>query len=302
MQQFEKKVGSLDWIDIVAPSKAALEKLSLENGLPLKSVLACLDPEHLPKYQIFENSVFVILRVMDQNISPQADSIETLTTKVAIFISSNKVVTIHRLDLDFIRELRERSTSCNFKDLILALVEGSVNSYEEPLSELEKSASLFEERVFKYESSGDLVEEGFYLKRRASAARKVLKFTLDVIGKLIARPDFDDKDFVLAKEQADRLLFYTDEVIENVTSLLNLKVSLAAQRTNEASYKTNEIVRVLTVFSIFFLPLNFIAGVYGMNFDNMPELKWSYGYFFALLAMASVATAIYLWLKRRDWI
>ena len=58
---------------------------------------------------------------------------------------------------------------------------------------------------------------------------------------------------------------------------------------------------MLTIFAAFFLPLTFIVGVYGMNFDAMPELRWRYGYPVILLAMAAISVAIYLWFRRKGW-
>jgi magnesium transporter len=69
-----------------------------------------------------------------------------------------------------------------------------------------------------------------------------------------------------------------------------------------AAQKTNEVVRVLTVFSVFFMPLTFIVGIYGMNFDFMPELKEKWGYPAALIFMAAVTAIIYFWFKRKKWL
>jgi len=79
------------------------------------------------------------------------------------------------------------------------------------------------------------------------------------------------------------------------TNLMNLYLSLSSQRTNEA-------MRVLTVFSAFFLPLTFIAGIYGMNFEFMPELTWKLGYPGVMVSMVVIAAAIFVWFKRKNWI
>jgi magnesium transporter len=63
--------------------------------------------------------------------------------------------------------------------------------------------------------------------------------------------------------------------------------------------KNNEVVRLLTIFSAFFLPLTFIAGVYGMNFDFMPELKWKVGYYFSISLMITVVIVIYFWFRKK---
>ena len=68
------------------------------------------------------------------------------------------------------------------------------------------------------------------------------------------------------------------------------------------SNRMNEIMKTLTLMSTVMLPLTFIAGVYGMNYENMPELKWRYGYPFALGLMAAVGVAIVVWFRRRKWV
>jgi magnesium transporter len=67
-------------------------------------------------------------------------------------------------------------------------------------------------------------------------------------------------------------------------------------------HRLNNIMKTLTIASVIFLPLTFIAGVYGMNFDNMPELHWQYGYLFALALMVLIALLLYLAFKRNDWL
>jgi magnesium transporter len=89
--------------------------------------------------------------------------------------------------------------------------------------------------------------------------------------------------------------FYADELVDDVNNLLSVQLALA-------SHRTNEVVRVLTVFSVFFLPLTFIVGVYGMNFQFMPELRERWGYPSVLAGMAVVTLAIYVWFRRRGWL
>jgi magnesium transporter len=80
--------------------------------------------------------------------------------------------------------------------------------------------------------------------------------------------------------------------VENSNQLMTTYLSISDQRNNE-------VVRLLTIFSAFFLPLTFIAGVYGMNFDFMPELKWRYGYLFSILFMFLIVLIIYIWFRRK---
>lgn len=86
-----------------------------------------------------------------------------------------------------------------------------------------------------------------------------------------------------------------EQTIENTNNLLNLYISLSSQRTNE-------VMRVLTVFAVFFMPLTFIVGIYGMNFDIMPELRHPLGYPAVMLVMGTITLGIYLWFKRKGWL
>lgn len=302
----EMKLHDLPWTDISAPSSDDLRDLSESAGIPLRPLMSCLDSEHLPKYEVLENITFVILRVIDPSAKNSSDSIQKLTTKIAFFHTPERVYTIHRLEPNFLILLREKvqgTPGCmDLREFVRRLVTGSVMSYDQPLNELETRAEHFEQRVFEGTNTRRLLKEGYVLRRRTSSFRKVLKLTLDVIGRMASRPEFAFTDLQDLRGSADRLLFYTDDVVENITALLNLHLGLASQRTNEASFRTNEIMRVLTIFSVFFMPLSFIASVYGMNFDYMPELRHPSGYFVVLGGMAAVALLIFIWVYRHGWL
>lgn len=91
------------------------------------------------------------------------------------------------------------------------------------------------------------------------------------------------------------MLTLYNQILDDVNNLRNLAMAFAGQRTNE-------VVRVLTVFSVFFMPLTFIVGIYGMNFEFMPELSKRWGYPAVLIFMAIVTFLIYLWFKRKKWL
>jgi magnesium transporter len=96
-------------------------------------------------------------------------------------------------------------------------------------------------------------------------------------------------------EFADSLYYRVDELHENANNLINLRLSLA-------SHRTNEIMGILTIFSVFFLPLTFIVGVYGMNFKFMPELESDNGYGIVWIVMITIVAGIYIWFKKKGWV
>ena len=296
MKKFEQQLQNIKWIDLIGPKKSDLNHLAPQLSIPNRILINALDPEHLPKYEILESAVVIYLRVNDPS-KTEADNIQDLTTKITLIITEDVVISIHRLDHLFLQELRTESIEKIFssKDLILRIISSSLLTFDIPLTSLEERVDIFEENIFENQKNKNIVREGYFLKRKASAIRKVLKFSLAILAGLQSRPEFDWSDFQGLRENIERNLFYTDDVLENVTGLLNLHLSLAAQ-------KTNEVMRVLTVFSIFFLPLNFLAGVYGMNFEYMPELRHRYGYHYVLLSMSIISFIIFLWVYKRGWL
>lgn len=296
MKKFETQLQNIRWIDLTQPGREDLNLLSEELSIPNRILTNALDPEHLPKYELLESTAVIYLRVIDAS-KPNANDIQDLTTKITLVIKENILVSIHRLDHLFIEDLRREATERNFtlKDLIKRIITSSLMTFDQPLTVLENRVEIFEQSIFENHKKQNIVKEGYFLKRKASAIRKVLKFSLDILSSLPSRPDFVWKDFQGLRESTERNLFYTEDVLENVTGLLNLHISLAAQ-------KTNEVMRVLTVFSIFFLPLNFLAGVYGMNFEHMPELHTENGYYYVMSSMAFISLGIFFWVWRRGWL
>ena len=91
------------------------------------------------------------------------------------------------------------------------------------------------------------------------------------------------------------------ELLDQVDADLNSLDSASAFYFSMQSHKMNEVMKTLTVVSVFFMPLTFIVGVYGMNFDNMPELHWKYGYFIILAAMFLLLLGMIIYFKKRKW-
>ncbi len=306
MQERILELAFGQWVDITAPTKADVPGLAKKYNIPEKSLMTCLDPEHLPKLESQNEFLFLVTRVFDKSNSVKGDTIQELTTKLAFFISKDRIITLHRVDHDFIDSLRQKLTDVkgclDSKKLILELLTAAIQSFDVPLTQLEEQVTHFEQLVFKNAKQRRIFQEGFLLKRKSTVFRKVLKLANDVNNKLVIKAEFQNQDFQEIKTSMETMLFYAEEVQENVTNLIHLYLSITSQKTNEASYKTNEIVRLLTVFSIFFLPLNFLAGVYGMNFENMPELKNEHGYYVVLGVMLSISIGLFTWMYRRGWI
>jgi magnesium transporter len=133
------------------------------------------------------------------------------------------------------------------------------------------------------------------LKRQVTLIKRLLWRTLDVVQRLSPASGRGATLYRDVEENVESYHFYADELLDDANTILNLQLALAAHRTGE-------VMRILTVFSVFFLPLTFLVGVYGMNFEFMPELHSRWGYPTVLAAMALIVIAIYLWFRRRGWL
>lgn len=298
--QFEKFM----WIDIEKPDEKGLSELSKEIGLNEKMVRLTLDPEYLPKVHFLgEDELFLVFRVIDPKPRQHADSIPELTTKVSFYIKDQFIVSLHRQKLEFLETLSSAPPTNNSQTEFLSeLIWQVVQTFDGPLLALQTKLDQFDERIFSQSRSKRLVREGYFLKRHSTSFKKVLKFTLDNVNKLSERGSVNEKRLQESKDYLERLIFYAEDVFENVTSLLNIYISLVSQKTNEASLKTNEVMRVLTVFSLFFLPLNFVAGIYGMNFDYMPELQNPHGYYMILTFMFVFSVVLFVYVWKKGWL
>jgi magnesium transporter len=132
------------------------------------------------------------------------------------------------------------------------------------------------------------------VKREASIAHKVLMLMLEPIHHIYINPG-EETLMQDVRDQHLKMQTLYNQVLEDVNNLLNLSMSFSAQ-------KTNEVMKVLTIFSVFFMPLTFIAGIYGMNFRFMPELNKRWGYPASLGLMVIVTVIIYFWFKRKKWL
>jgi len=300
---------SFFWIDVTDPKKKELVQLAKDHGMHPRFVQDCMDPEHLPKFEQIGGTSFIILRSYDDQCIADADEVTELTRKIALFATKNFLLTVHSKPQKFITDLKNKwrdpasaeegagRGEISSSAIVFDLLSEALRTYEAPIEvaydELDKiEVGIVEAQNLKTE----VLKSCYYLKRRSSVFKRMLRLSGDVLTKVnsayFGAQSVATQDL---KENLDSLVFFVDELVDNTNNLLNLHISLSSQRTNE-------VMRVLTVFSLFFLPLNFIASIYGMNFEHMPELRWVWGYPSALATMILVAIGIGFWFRKKHWL
>lgn len=174
-----------------------------------------------------------------------------------------------------------------------------VDQYAMTLDQFDAEMDRLETEVF-HSSSRRTLAHILAMKRRLFQLRRITSYQREMVSRL-ARGEFDliaDVEIAYYRNVYDHLV-RASELAESyrdvVTGLLDGYLSMNSNRMNE-------IMKVLTLFSTFFLPLTFIAGVYGMNFHFMPELEWKYGYLFAWGVMAATAVGMFFYFRRKRWL
>jgi magnesium transporter len=286
------------WIDVTDPSVDKMEEFSITYNLNPHIVRDCMQPEHLPKYEFVDDISFLILRFYDHAADQHIATIQDITNKIAIFYTDEFIITIHRTDTPFLEEVRERYVDrgkCStVTDLLILIAWYALETYDAPVNRLSEQVEHYENLIMIKNSGPSPIEALYGIKREASILHKILMLMNEPINHIHPKHGEDAARQDL-KDQHLKMQTLYNQVLEDVNNLLNVAMSFSAQRTSE-------VMKVLTIFSVFFMPLTFIVGIYGMNFEYMPELHKKWGYPGVLILMCLVTGIIFLWFKRKRWL
>jgi len=288
---------AFQWIDIVSPTESELLEISKTFGLDQYTLRDCLEPDHLPKSEDIGNIRFIITRILLGSRSDDRHTIQEISTKLAIFYTDSFIITVHRLPHPFLETIANSgingSQICTTPRLVTRMLWYVLQSYNQPALDLSDEVDSYEVMIFRQPLTATMMQSLHFIKQQASVCRRLLMLTNEVIGSL-RNPETDSAALQDVRDLHVKLIMLFEQAHEDVTNLLNIYLSLSSQ-------KTNQVIKVLTLFSVFFMPLTFIVGIYGMNFEFMPELKSKWGYPAVMIGMAMITLGIYVWFKRRKW-
>ena len=285
----ETQFDNFIWIDIHKPNKENLDAIAKKFKLDYFQITDSLEIGHLPKFEKHKEYNFLILRAFTADSEGRITNVNELSNKIAFFYNDKKIITIHRGSFHFLNNLP--STFNNPEELLIRVIQEMIVSFDEPSRRLSDKVDDIEKTIFLKGNSKISLEDLYFHKSQTRITKKLLQIMQNVINQV----EVSDKSKSALQDIKDKILSLIlsyDEVSEDSNNLLNTYLSVNAQ-------KNNDVMKLLTIFSAFFLPLTFIAGIYGMNFENMPELTWQAGYFLTLGVMAIVAMVIYVWFKRK---
>lgn len=282
---------SFTWIDITQPDETKLATLADDYGLDYYLIRDSLERGHLPKIEKLPNYTFVILRAFSKTHKGRITNVNELSNKIAFFYNDKQVITIHRANFNFIKEITNEIQFINSEQFLLYIIKQMIETYSESALELSDKIDRIEQVIFLKDYRKVSLEDLYFQKSQTRISKKILQLTQHVLHEMDV---FEVNKIALQdiKDQLISLVLTFDEVMDDSHNLLNMYLSVNAQ-------KTNDVMKLLTVFSAFFLPLTFIAGIYGMNFKYMPELESKYGYFIVLGLMTLLSIIIFYWFRRK---
>jgi len=282
------------WIDITDPSEEELLEYSKQYNLDYYTLADCLEPAHLPKKEVLQDFVFIIMRVYDdQNKNPT--SIQQMSHKIAVFYNNKVILTVHRFHAAIIEEIRVKYLNTGIisepSEIVTKIMYYAVNSYEAISNSLSVKIDRMEKQVFMGRQNRMTLEQLYYLKNNCRLNRRIISFSKDVVMQH-STTERDSNALEDVRDLIQKLTLSFDETHDDAANLSTIYLSIV-------SVKTNDVMKLLTIFSVFFMPLTFIVGIYGMNFDFMPELRWRLGYPLILVLMGVICLVIFWWFKRR---
>jgi magnesium transporter len=286
----EHAIDSGTWLDICNPANQTLTDIALKYQLDYFQISDSLQHGHLPKFESQHTYNFLILRAFTGNLGDNETNLNELTNKIAFFYSSDKLITVHRTDFPFLSSIQKKGV--HIEEVMIQIIGAMVETYNAPLAYLNQKNDAFEQAIFLQTGKELHLEDLYFQKTQARVIKKLLHMMLGVMKEVKVQ----DKLQTAHQNNIDNLLSITiefDELYEITQSLLNTYHAVNAQ-------KSNDVMKLLTVFSAFFLPLTFIAGIYGMNFNHMPELQWTWGYYATLFLMGMISLITFLWFRRKN--
>jgi len=302
LESYMKKKDTFIWVDVDRPAESDMHYLVKHFAFHALAIEDCMTTIQRPKIDRYDNCLFIVLHAA--TLGSHKDKATSL--ELDSFIGENYVVTVHLKPIPSVsstwgrciknKEIMSRGAAYLFYFLADALVD----NYFPILEKLDKEIQKTEDKVFK-EHDRHVVHKIFDLKENVLILRRILgpqRETMNFISRGGYQPIIPAKLSIYFRDVADLLARIND----NLDTYRDLLTSALDGYRTTASNRLNEIIKVLTVIATIMMPLTVITGIYGMNFKNMPEIDWRYGYYGVIFFMVLVAVGMLFFFKRKKWL
>jgi magnesium transporter len=261
-----------------------------------------LNTQQRPKWEDYHNGIFLVARSLRLN----EKTFELIVEQISFFLGTDFVITFQEDKHDLFQPIRERlhreqgkirSKKADY--LTYALLDTVVDEYYLILDKTEETIEQLEEQILR--DANKVTRNKIYqLKRLFSEIRRAVLPLRDVVGRF-SREDgtfVEPSTNVFIRDLYDHL----SQVVENLDTQRDMLSNLYELYNSELSNKSNHVMKVLTIVSAIFIPLTFIVGVYGTNFDILPEIHTQYGYFVMWGVMILIAVLQLVYFRTKKWL
>ncbi len=306
MNKIQKiKIGNLTWVDIKNPTSKEIDYLKKNFNFHILNLDDCLSIFQRPKIDEYPDHLFIVLHF------PVFDFKKRIlkSSEIDIFISKDYLITLHDGNLNPLNILFEDCLK-NKKECITIFKKGSGYLLYKVIDKLTDNCfPILDKIAFKIERIEDqifkgqtrkMVEEISIVKRNILNYRKIIKPQRAVIADL----ESDNKEFLPSKLDVyfDDILDHFEKIwytLENYKELID-----GLQETNESliTHKINDVMKILTIFSVIFLPLTLLSGIYGMNLKSLPLAEHSLSFWIILIFMLVMVFGMLYYFKKKKWL
>jgi magnesium transporter len=260
-----------------------------------------MNTDHRPLYHEEENQIFIIAKLLSVNQQQQnieSDQFSLIAGPGYLLTLQEKVGTHFDPLRQRIRKASTRELTINPDYLAYTLLDCMVDNYMEIIAEIGEQVEKLDAEVINHPRK-DTINEIYRLRTEMNFLRKTI-FPLKEISFAFLK----SKSVLIHESSREFLNDLHDHVIVSGEALDSYMLMIMDQMhlyNASISNKANEIMKTLTIFAALFIPLTFIAGIYGMNFEVIPELKWKYGYIFFWLLVVFVGGGLFIYFRKRKW-
>ena len=255
-----------------------------------------------PKCEEFEDQLFLSLKMLRIN----AKSEELITEQLSLIVGDRYLFSFQEEPGDVFQSIRDRlfrpTTKIRHRNsdyLAYALMDAVVDNYIFIIEQFGERIEQLEQDIIRNATPSHL-EKVYAYKREINFLRKTVRPVRDlVVAYKTAESELIDQQTQSYIKDLEDHIVHASEAVETYQIMLNDQLNLYESITNN---RLNDILRILTVFSVIFIPLTFLAGIYGMNFDYIPELRYRYAYPIFWSVLIAIASFMMFYFKRKKWL
>lgn len=293
------KTAQWEWIDVTAPTDEDLRFLHERYHINYLLLEDTIDPNHLPKFEEVGDVKFFLARESTDLERRTLNNISDISSKLGIFLLPKLIITTHRLKSKSIYEVceelkKENPENISRDHLALRLALKIIKTFDDESRNLLEIMDAIENEIFlKNTNQSNQIRRLYKLKRKSGLNTRILNISGEWISKFKTL-DLEEVEVMDLLDKQKDVIADFDHVNAQTVNLISMFLALSDQ-------KANQVMKLLAIYSVYFLPITFIAGVYGMNFDNMPELHHKNGYYFTLGLMVLIVVITFIYTRRKKW-